>query len=151
MSKLTSANDSDYIFGALLIAANKMDTLLERSLKKYQVTAKQWFLLLLVINLAESPTIKGAAAELGTSHQNVKQVALKLEQKGMLRLEKDQRDRRAIRLVATEKSVEFWKATKDDGDAFMREFYADIDHGQMVAARSFLSAIMQNLSRMEEI
>ena len=150
MNRLDSVNDSEFTFAALLIVANKMDTLLERVLIRYGITAKQWFLLLVAINLAESmPTIKEAAAEMGSSHQNVKQIALKLEKKGMLRLEKDETDRRMIRLVTTEKSREFWQALEGDGIMFMKAFYEGIEPEQLSNARRFLSEVLQNLNRIE--
>jgi len=151
MNKLDEATDSDFIFGALLVVANKMDTLLDRVLSKYNITSKQWFLLLILLNLFEKPpTIKEAAKEMGSSHQNVKQVALKLEEKGMLKLEKDKKDLRATRLVATEKSYDFWKAAENDGIKFMKEFYAGIENDRLKNTRRFISQIMQNLKVMEE-
>jgi len=39
--KLDSMKDQEFIFGLVLIIANKMDTLLDRELKEYAVTAKQ--------------------------------------------------------------------------------------------------------------
>ena len=44
MSKLDSMKDRKFVFGSVLMVANRMDTLLERELKEYDVTAKQWFL-----------------------------------------------------------------------------------------------------------
>lgn len=150
MNKLDTVGDQEFVFGALLVVANKMDTLLERTLSKHNVTAKQWFLLLILFNLFEEPpTIKEAAREMGSSHQNVKQVALKLEEKGMLILEKDKKDLRATRLIPSEKSYEFWKATANDGKAFMQAFYKGIENESMNHARRLMEKIMLNLVDME--
>lgn len=151
MNKLDESTDFDFIFGALLVIANKMDTLLDRVLSKYNITSKQWFLLLILFNLFEKPpTIKEAAKEMGSSHQNVKQVALKLEEKGMLKLERDKKDLRATRLVVTEKSYDFWKAAENDGIKFMKEFYSGVENDRLKNARLFISQIMRNLKVMEE-
>ncbi|KPU45840.1 transcriptional regulator SlyA [Oxobacter pfennigii] len=151
MNKVDEATDTDFIFGALLVVANKMDTLLDRVLSKYNITSKQWFLLLILFNIFEKPpTIKEAAKEMGSSHQNIKQVALKLEEKGMLRLEKDKKDLRVTRLVVTEKSYEFWKTAENDGIKFMKEFYAGVGNDRLKNARLFISQIMLNLKAMEE-
>lgn len=150
MNKLDKIEDSEFVFGALLVVANKMDTLLERTLSKHNVTAKQWFLLLIIFNLFENPpTIKEAAKQMGSSHQNVKQVALKLEEKGMLILEKDKKDLRATRLIPTKKSYEFWKEIADDGKAFMEAFYKGIEKESMNNARMLIAKIMLNLVDME--
>lgn len=150
MEKFDQIPDSQFIFGALLVVANKMDTLLERTLIKHNVTSKQWFLLLVLFNLFEKPpTIKEVAKEMGSSHQNVKQVALKLEEKGMLKLEKDKKDLRATRLILTEKSYEFWKEIEKDGKKFMDAFYNGIEKDEFQNTRLFISALMFNLSEME--
>lgn len=151
MKKLDNINDSAFIFGSVLVVANKMDTLLDRVLNKYNITSKQWFLLLILFNLFEyPPTIKEVAKEMGSSHQNVKQVALKLEEKGMLKLEKDQKDKRVTRLIATEESYDFWKVSEIDGIKFMKEFYAGVENDKLESGRILLAQIMQNLEIMEE-
>ena len=99
MSRESDMTDTTYIFGALLVTANRLDTMLERELKRFGLTAKQWMLAVVVQNMFDSPpTIKQAAAAMGSSHQNVKQMALKLQGKGLLIMEKDSRDGRATRL-----------------------------------------------------
>lgn len=151
MEKFEQIPDSEFIFGALLVIANKMDTLLERTLSKHNVTSKQWFLLLVLLNIFEKPpTIKEVAKEMGTSHQNVKQVALKLEEKGMLKLEKDRKDLRATRIILAEKSYDFWKAIENDGKEFMDAFYKNIGKNNLQNIRFFISTLMLNLSEMEE-
>ncbi|WP_334074998.1 MULTISPECIES: MarR family winged helix-turn-helix transcriptional regulator [Paenibacillus] len=151
MKNLDNIYDPAFIFGSVLVVANKMDTLLDRALNKHNITSKQWFLLLILFNLFEHPpTIKEVAKEMGSSHQNVKQVALKLEEKGMLKLERDKKDLRATRLVATGKSHDFWKAAENDGIKFMKEFFAGVENDKLESGRLLLAQVMQNLEVMEE-
>lgn len=150
MDKLEHVSDAEFVFGALLVVANKMDTLLDRVLIKYNVTSKQWFLLLVVMNLFDHPpTLKEAAKEMGSSHQNVKQLALKLQKNDLLRLEKDGQDQRITRLVPTEKGFSFWTEIAPDGRKFMEAFYTRINEDKMYEARQFLTEVMKNLSNME--
>ncbi len=152
MERLDSVSDMEYVFGIILVAANKLDTLLDRTLKEYNITSKQWFLLLVVMNLFDSPpTLKEVAKEMGTSHQNVKQLALKLAAKEMLNLEKDSQDQRVTRITVTEKSFAFWQEIAPEGMRFMDEFYAGINPENMNAARRFFSTIMANIDRMERV
>ena len=105
MSNPEQMDDLQFMFGAMLVVANKMDTILERALNKYEVTAKQWFLSIALNRLFNAPpTMKELARELGSSHQNIKQVALKLQAKGLLKLEKDKKDARVIRLCLTRRA-----------------------------------------------
>jgi len=108
VSKIQSLKDQKFVFGSVQIVANKMNTLLERELKEFDITSKQWFLTVVIENSFDKPpTIKEAAKAMGSSHQNVKQVALKLEQKGLVCLEKDKKDARVTRIRLTEQSYKF--------------------------------------------
>ena len=50
---------------------------------------------------------------LGSSHQNVKQILLKLEKKGFIQFQQDETDKRKQRIVLTDYCMEFCK--KNDG------------------------------------
>lgn len=139
----------DFIFGALLIVANRMDTQLERSLSKHQITAKQWFLLMVLMSHADQAlTLKEAAAVMGTSHQNVKMLAIKLQSKGMLELKKDPKDLRTTRVHLTPLSQAFWIDTSSDGLAFMSSLYEGTTASEFDQVRRFLTRLMDNLDRM---
>ncbi|MBC7765229.1 MAG: MarR family transcriptional regulator [Hyphomonadaceae bacterium] len=151
LSKLNNMDDSHFIFGSILVAANRMDTMLERALSKHDITAKQWFLSVVLDTLFEQPpTIKELAKEMGSSHQNVKQVALKLAQKGLLKLEKDTTDARATRLTLTDESQAFWAKTDQEGMVFMRTIYKNIKKDELAVARSVLEKMLANLSELED-
>ena len=124
MSKLDSMKDQKFVFGSVLIIANRMDTLLERELKEYDVTAKQWLLTAVLANSFDKPpTIKEVAREMGSSHQNVKQVALKLEQKGLLVFEKDKKDARVTRLKLTDQIYDFLQSTQSKVTNFTQALF----------------------------
>jgi len=152
LSKLDSMRDQKFVFGSVLIVANRMDTLLDRALKEYDITAKQWFLTVVIENSFDKPaTIKEVAREMGTSHQNVKQVALKLEQKGMVALEKDKKDARVTRIRVTEESYKFGEMTQSKAKAFTEALFKGIDEDEMAKARAVLQKMMTNLKEMEQI
>lgn len=152
MSDIENMDDGQFIFGAILIVANRMDTLLERALSKYDVTSKQWFLSIMLYSLFDTPpTMKELAKQMGSSHQNVKQVALKLQEKGLLKLEKDDKDQRVTRVSLTEKSDEFWAKTTREGSAFMQAFFKDIDKDALAAVRSTILKLIDNLDDIEQI
>lgn len=150
MGKAQSMPDRQFTFGGILVVANRMDTLIERDLLKFGVTSKQWFLCVVIENRFDTPpTIKQVAKEMGSSHQNVKQVALKLEKKGLLRLVKDKRDARATRLVLTPESKEFWAQTEEIAQNFMKIFNKNITDNEFAKTRSALEKMMANLSEIE--
>jgi DNA-binding MarR family transcriptional regulator len=151
MKRLDHIDNSAFILGAILLIANKMSTLLDRDLSKYNITSKQMFLLLVLFNFFEHPpTIKQIAKEMGSSHQNVKQIALKLEEKGLVKLEKATDDLRVTRISATEKSHLFWKDSENDAKTFMDKFYVGAEQNTLENTRLFLSQLITNLEIMEK-
>lgn len=103
-------------FGAVFVVAQHLDRMGDVVLAPLGLTTKQWLLLAVVERGFRSrrPTLTQAAALYGSSRQNVKAIALGLEAAGYLRLERDPGDRRALHLVATERSAVFatpeWRA-----------------------------------------
>ncbi len=150
MNKIESLKDKKFVFGAVQIVANKMNTLLERELKEYDITSKQWFVTVVIENSFDKPpTIKEVAKAMGSSHQNVKQLALKLEQKGFVSLEKDKKDARVTRIRLTEKSDIFSKTIQTKATAFTDDLFRGIEADEMSKARAVLYIMMSNLAKME--
>ncbi len=151
MNKLEEMEDRQFIFGALLFTANRMDTQLERELKEFDVTSKQWMMSIIIENLFDAaPTIKEVANEMGSSHQNVKQLALKLEQKGLLKMKKDEKDARVTRLNMTDESYAFWRKTQPKGTAFVDEVFENITKEELMETRNVMNKIMENLIIMDK-
>jgi len=152
MSKIESMRDQKFVFGSILIVSNMMDTLLDRELKEYGLTAKQWFMTVVIENTFDSPpTIKEVARAMGSSHQNVKQVALKLQTKGLLTLEKDKNDARVTRLRLTDQSQAFSQSIQSKAARFTQSLFAGTKPEDMAKARAILSAMMSNLIDMDSL
>jgi len=151
MSKLDMMNDQQYLFGSIFVVSNRMDTLLQREFNRFDITTKQWFLSVMIENLFDKPpTMKEAAKEMGSSHQNVKQVALKLEQKGLLTLEKDKEDARVTRLKLTENSYDFWKKIRGGRNVFTEALFKDIDKEEFAVARRVMQKMLSNINDMDK-
>jgi MarR family transcriptional regulator, transcriptional regulator for hemolysin len=151
MRKLNQIDDETFIFGALFMVANKVDTLLERELNRFGVTSRQWFLSICTATVFEKPpTLKELAGASGTSYQNVKQVALKLQLKNLMRLRKDPKDARVTRVELTPESAGFWASTDEDSKIFMTKLYQGITPEEFASTRSTLEKLMDNLATMEE-
>ena len=150
MSKVEKMSDSKYLFGVIFIVANRVDTMLEREFKRFGITTKQWFLSIIIENLFEKPpTMKEVAKEMGSSHQNVKQVALKLEQKGFLILQKDKRDARVTRLKLSESNNDFWTKLRSEGKAFTEALFKNIDKEELEVARRVMQKMQLNINEMD--
>ncbi|MDU5117998.1 MAG: MarR family transcriptional regulator [Clostridium botulinum] len=110
-----------HIFGMLFLLSNKLETLGNNFLG--ELTTKQWFFMLILMNFfKEPPTLSELALEMGTSHQNAKQIAIKLEKKGFLVVNKDIKDKRVLRLTPTNKIREYVKLREDKDHFFIEKF-----------------------------
>ncbi len=151
MNKLDHIPNQQFIFGSLFVLANRVDTLLERALQKFNISSKQWFLSICVASLSDHhPSLKELAKESGSSHQNVKQVALKLQEKNLLELYKDPKDARTTRVKLSEYSFEFWKLTDQDSNEFMTQLFKDISQEELESVRKVFMKLNNNLSEMEK-
>ena len=111
-------------FRLILVLAQTMRTMMDELLRADGLTTQQ-AALISVAEALSGPSLSRAAGALGTTRQNVKQVARALERKGFLRVELDDDDARARRLVVTERSRAYWRGRSvDDQQAVVGWFSA---------------------------
>jgi DNA-binding MarR family transcriptional regulator len=147
---LEANGDQEFILGSLFVIANKLQMLLDREFKSCGLTVKQWFLSIIIGGVfAEPPTLSDAAAVMGSTHQNVKQVALKLKEKGFVEFIDDPDDGRALRLRLTKKSDELWAGMQERSKSFMEELYKGIGSDGLAAMRALLGMLMANIDEMD--
>ena len=87
------------------------------------------------------PAPSSAAAALGTTRQNVKQVARALERKGFLRVVPDEDDARARRLVVTEKSREYWRGRSGEDQRTVAGWFSALSDGEAATLFELLSRL----------
>jgi DNA-binding MarR family transcriptional regulator len=121
-----------YIFGSVFLLRNKLQIIIDHGLADANVTTKQWFLMAVMEEFFDAPPALGELAEaMGSSHQNVKQIALKLQKKGFLDMEKDQQDRRVIRLKLTDKCHLFWQYRQEEIENFFVELFSNFNQSEI--------------------
>lgn len=102
-----------FIFASIFLLANKLQVMGDNYLANEEMTTKQWFLIVIVSQFNKPPMLTEVANLMGSSRQNVKQLALKLQSNGFLNIEKDKKDGRTLRLKLTEKNQRFWEKSKE--------------------------------------
>jgi DNA-binding MarR family transcriptional regulator len=93
--------------------------------------------------------MKELASEMGSSHQNIKQVALNLQQKGLLKLEKDKNDAGLTKLRVAGRSYDFWKETDPKGSVFRENMFKVMDKKDIATTRVLLEIMLLNLTEIE--
>lgn len=140
--KLPNYDNQHMIFGLIFMLSNQLQTIGDTFFD--EITTKQWFVIS-VLNIMDGyePTLNELAAAVGSSHQNVKQLVLKLEQKGFLLLRKDSQDTRRLRISMTSKCEDFKKANHERSEEFLRQMFQNI-------SSECLDATFQSLLKMKE-
>ena len=123
---------------------------MERNYAEFGVTTKQWFLSIVVDRLFEDPpTMKQAAYAMGSSHQNIKQLALKLHKKGLLRLDKDAQDARLMRLSLTPEGQQLWQTVRLQRDPFQERLFEGISAEELKTVRGVMERLLHNIDEMD--
>lgn len=121
---MNNQDKQTYIFGSLFLLANKLQVKGDAYFADDEMTTKQWFLILMISQFKDTPPMLSEVANLmGSTRQNVKQLALKLEEKGFLVIEKDQTDSRILRLKLTEKNEQYWDKRQAKDNTFIENLF----------------------------
>lgn len=138
-----------YIFSRMFLLANKLQTLGDRMLSG-EMTIRQWLLTAAVAQYGEVPPTLGEVARLlGNSHQNVKQMAVKLQEKGFLLLVKSESDYRETRLRLTKKNCCFWEKSRTELKSFLDEIFCDFCEEEMDLLYQSFNKLYEGIKRQE--
>ena len=138
-----------FIFGSLFLLANKLQVIGDQFLGEDDMTTKQWFLTVLISQFEDgAPTLSEVAELMGSSRQNVKQLALKLQEKDFLRIEKDENDARATKLKLTEKSRAFWDKRQDKDNEFIRDLFRAFNENEIDILFNSFNKLLEKVEKM---
>ncbi|OEF97099.1 MarR family winged helix-turn-helix transcriptional regulator [Desulfuribacillus alkaliarsenatis] len=119
-----------YIFGMIFLFANQIQAIADR--EGGDITLKQWFLLMVIYNMeSKSPTINLVADFMGYSRQNAKKMLVILERKGYVKMYPSHTDARAMNVVLTQKSLDYFAETEEFGNKLLKEIFRGIDQEQI--------------------
>ncbi|WP_366924385.1 hypothetical protein MFMK1_001357 [Metallumcola ferriviriculae] len=150
MDKADLVSKQKYIFGSLFVLSNKLQVVMDRQLSQYDMTAKQWFLTAVIEEFFSTPpTLTELAEAMGSTHQNVKQIALKLQKKDFVEIIKDDKDRRVTRVRLTKENDAFWKNRSEETSNFFQEFFQDLGEEETGIMLSCLDKLYEGLLTIE--
>jgi DNA-binding MarR family transcriptional regulator len=93
----------------------------------------------------ERTTLRELSDILGSSHQNVKQILLKLESKRFIEFQADETDRRKQRIVLTEYCREFCEKNDEMSKSIMEKMFDGISDDDLSATIRTIVKIEKNL------
>lgn len=131
------------IFAYIFLLANKLQTTMDQSID--EITSKQWFLLAALSYFKEPPSLKELASSIGSSHQNIRQMVNKLEERGFVSTSRDSADKRTIRISLTKKVNEWQEKNEEMQVEFLKSFYSGISYEDLTIVSKSMEKLYDNL------
>ncbi|HJB16670.1 MAG TPA: MarR family transcriptional regulator [Candidatus Blautia excrementipullorum] len=144
----TGIESSYFLLGLLSAFENRFQAVADRTMK--EISWKQFFAIICISMCKDRPTVKELAEILGSSHQNVKQILLKLEKKGFISISADENDKRKQRIQLTEYCIEFCAKNEEMTSAVMEKMFMGISEKQLQATIQTIIQIEDNLKEIKE-
>jgi len=136
---------SYFLIGLLSAFENRFQAVADNAMK--EISWKQFFAIICINMCKESPTIKELAEIMGSSHQNVKQILLKLEKKGFVRIAADEKDKRKQRIELTDYCREFCEKNDEVSMNTMQRLFTGVTEEQLRVTIQTIIQIENNLKR----
>ena len=108
-----------YLLGLLSAFENRFQAMADNTMQ--EISWKQFFAIICINMCKEPPTLKELSDILGSSHQNVKQILLKLEKKSFIQFQTDDADKRKQRIVLTDYCREFCERNDEMSKSIMEK------------------------------
>lgn len=133
----TGIESSYFLLGLLSAFDNRFQAVADSTMK--EVSWKQFFAIICINLCKDKPTVKELAEIMGSSHQNVKQILLKLEKKGFVSITIDENDKRKQRIELTDYCSDFCKKNDEKTMCIMKKMFTGVSEEQLqVTIRTIL-------------
>lgn len=113
-----------------------------------EITWKQFFAIICINICKESPTINELSDVMGSSHQNVKQILLKLQDKGFVNMIPDDKDKRKQRIVLTKECMDFCEKNDEQSQQIIWKIFDGINEDQLLTAIKIIMQMERNISEL---
>lgn len=140
---------SYFLLGLLSAFDNRFQAVADKLIG--EISWKQFFAIICINMCKENPTLKELAGIMGSSHQNVKQILLKLEKKGFVTIFLDKKDKRKQRIKLTRKCRDFCKENDSKSEKAMETIFNGVTRGQLQLTIRTIMQMEDNLKRIGEV
>ena len=139
---------SYFLLGLLSAFDNRFQAVADSTMK--EVSWKQFFAIICINLCKDKPTVKELAEIMGSSHQNVKQILLKLEKKGFVSIAVDENDKRKQRIELTDYCKEFCAQNDEMAMGIMKKMFAGVSEEQLQVTIQTIIQIEGNLKEIRD-
>lgn len=142
-ASLKKTDEPYYLVGLLSAFHNRFQAVADKAVE--EISWKQFFAIICISLCEEAPTIVELAKIMGSSHQNIKQILLKLEKKGFVKLVVDENDKRRQRIQLTEYCQGFCEEQSEVSTRFMKKLFRGISEEQLRITIQTILQMEQNM------
>ncbi|MCR4703179.1 MAG: MarR family transcriptional regulator [Saccharofermentans sp.] len=135
---------SYYLLGILSAFENRFQAMADNMIK--EISWKQFFAVICINMCKDPPTLKELSDILGSSHQNVKQILIKLKNKGFIEFKTDVEDKRKQRIVLTKRCMNFCEKNNDVSIQIMAKMFDGISEKDIQTTIKTITKIEKNLT-----
>lgn len=143
----TGIESSYFLLGLLSAFENRFQAMADSTMK--EISWKQFFVIICINLCKKAPTVKELAEIMGSSHQNVKQILLKLEKKGFVSISVDEQDKRKQRIELTPYCQEFCEKNDERSMNLLKRMFEGVSEEQLQITIQTIIQIEDNLRRFE--
>lgn len=144
----TGIPSSYFLLGLLSAFENRFQAVADSTIK--EISWKQFFAIICINMCKEKPTVKELAEIMGSSHQNVKQILLKLEKKGFVSITVDESDKRKQRIELTDYCREFCEKNDEMTLRIMKKMFEGVSEEQLQITIQTIIQIEDNLKEIRD-
>ena len=144
----TGIEHSYFLLGLLSAFDNRFQAIADSTMQ--EISWKQFFAIICINMCKEKPTIKELAEIMGSSHQNVKQILLKLEKKGFVCIVADENDKRKQRIELTDYCRVFCAKNDEMTMNIMKKMFDGVSEEQLQTTIQTIIQIGDNLQEIQE-
>ena len=137
-----------YLLGLLSAFDNRFQAMADQAMG--EISWKQFFAVICIRLCRKPPTLRELSDILGSSHQNVKQILLKLERKKFIEFRPDEADRRKQRIVLTEECERFCAKNDEMSVGLMERMFEGISGEALSATIRTIISIEKNMRGIEK-
>ncbi len=137
-----------FLLGLLSAFDNRYQAAADKYFK--EITWKQFFVIICINLCKEPPTLNDLSEVLGSSHQNVKQILLKLESKGFVSMKTDEKDKRKQRFFVTDKCRKFMEENDNQSRTsaqVVEQIFEGIDEKNLAVTIDTIIKMERNLKK----
>lgn len=135
---------SYYLLGLLSAFENRFQAMADSQMQ--EISWKQFFAIICIKLCKQPPTLRELSDVLGSSHQNVKQILLKLEAKGYIEFFQDENDKRKQRIRLTKKCIRFCEKNNEMSMKIMSKMFEGIPEKDIKTTIRTITRIEKNLT-----